>query len=213
MSTSTINGKSLKEMLLGGATMLSKHIEEVNDLNVFPVPDGDTGTNMMKTLRGGIGEISELDSLDASVVLNKFSHGAMFGASGNSGVILSRFFAGMSEAVAENSEIDVQTLVEIYKNGKYKSTAYPDKKAYPNLPHPPILPKDYIGDSLETDPHSGRRRLRHRGRHRCSGSCCSQHPSSAVGEKSPHRQEAAGHRQRPLQSGQRQHPPRLLLYL
>ena len=117
-----IDGKKFAEMLLGGASALSQHTQEVNDLNVFPVPDGDTGTNMMKTLEGGISEISSGDK-DVSVadVSKSFSHGVLLGARGNSGVILSQIFAGINEELSRHEVIDAHALAKAFKNGIKKS--------------------------------------------------------------------------------------------
>ena len=89
MEKEMINGTQYAKMLLGGATLLSEHVEEINDLNVFPVPDGDTGTNMYKTIEGGISEIGDGDVESIGAIAKCFAHGALLGARGNSGVILS----------------------------------------------------------------------------------------------------------------------------
>ena len=87
---------SVKNMLIGGYNELNKNIKTINELNVFPVPDGDTGTNMLKTLSGGLSMINS-EFLSASEVVNAFSNGAVYGARGNSGVILSEFFKGFAK--------------------------------------------------------------------------------------------------------------------
>ena len=117
-----IDGKKFAEMLLGGASSLSQHTQEVNDLNVFPVPDGDTGTNMMKTLEGGISEISSSQQ-DVSVadVSKSFSHGVLLGARGNSGVILSQIFAGINEELSQHNKIDAFTIAKAFQSGIKKS--------------------------------------------------------------------------------------------
>jgi len=116
-----IDGKKFAEMLLGGASSLSQHTQEVNDLNVFPVPDGDTGTNMMKTLEGGISEIASKEDASVADVSQSFSHGVLLGARGNSGVILSQIFAGINEELSHHSEIDAITLAKAFQNGIKKS--------------------------------------------------------------------------------------------
>ena len=116
-----IDGKKFAEMLLGGASSLSQHTQEVNDLNVFPVPDGDTGTNMMKTLEGGISEIASKEDVSVADVSKSFSHGVLLGARGNSGVILSQIFAGINEELSHHNEIDASNLAKAFQNGIKKS--------------------------------------------------------------------------------------------
>ena len=118
---SAIDGKKFAQMLLGGASSLSQHTQEVNDLNVFPVPDGDTGTNMMKTLEGGISEIASKEDVSVADVSKSFSHGVLLGARGNSGVILSQIFAGINEELSHHDEIDALCLAKAFQNGIKKS--------------------------------------------------------------------------------------------
>lgn len=91
-----INGLSYRNMLNYGMRNLNKHRKTVNKLNVFPVPDSDTGTNMVATIRNGLGSVSE-NCTELSVVSAEFANAVVFGARGNSGVILSQFFRGLSE--------------------------------------------------------------------------------------------------------------------
>jgi len=84
-----IGGLLLKKMARGGAGLLRSNADEVNKLNVFPVPDGDTGDNMRLTIESGISAIENLDSDDLAEVMKTLSHGMLLGARGNSGVILS----------------------------------------------------------------------------------------------------------------------------
>ncbi|MBO5338713.1 MAG: DAK2 domain-containing protein [Clostridia bacterium] len=116
-----IDGKSYSKMLLGGASALLEHAQEVNDLNVFPVPDGDTGTNMAKTLEGGIAKLSTDDTDSIGEASKSFSNGVLLGARGNSGVILSQIFAGINEELSKYDVIDAKGLAEAYKNGIKKS--------------------------------------------------------------------------------------------
>ncbi len=88
---------------------LKQHIEEVNSLNVFPVPDGDTGTNMYLTLQSAVGHMSEQDQ-DLGVVAAKIAKGSLMGARGNSGVILSQIFRGVGEALAHKKYLDTEGL-------------------------------------------------------------------------------------------------------
>ena len=128
MNKERINGTQYAKMLLGGAALLSEHLEEINDLNVFPVPDGDTGTNMYKTIEGGISEISsdEIESIGA--IAKCFAHGVLLGARGNSGVILSQIFSGICEKLSDHDVVDVKILADAYRNGI--------KKAYSAVQNP-----------------------------------------------------------------------------
>ncbi len=92
-----LGGKMYSAMLRGGAAQLRANAKEVNDLNVFPVPDGDTGDNMCMTIEGGVSALAGIDTDDLSAVAKTLSHGMLLGARGNSGVILSQFFAGMGK--------------------------------------------------------------------------------------------------------------------
>ena len=121
MSTEKLDGKTLKAMLIGGAENIRENLAEINDLNVFPVPDGDTGTNMTKTLEGGLSEITAIDSLSISEVMGKFAHGVLLGARGNSGVILSQIFAGIKEELQKFETVNAVDLCNAYKNGIAKS--------------------------------------------------------------------------------------------
>ncbi len=128
MSTTLLDGKKLKDMLIGGAENIRSNVAEINDLNVFPVPDGDTGTNMTKTFEGGISEISALDTDSIGGVMDKFAHGILLGARGNSGVILSQIFAGITEALKKYDTVTAKDLADAYKSGiekSYKSVMNP----------------------------------------------------------------------------------------
>ncbi|MBQ7344013.1 MAG: DAK2 domain-containing protein [Clostridia bacterium] len=120
MNTQKIDGKCYAEMLRGGTALLLRHSQEINDLNVFPVPDGDTGTNMARTMDGGLSELSsDIDSIGK--VSSDFTHGVLLGARGNSGVILSQIFAGINEELSHYDEVGARELVDAYKKGIAKS--------------------------------------------------------------------------------------------
>ena len=121
MSRQTIDGKCLAMMLKGGAKLLSEHASEVNDLNVFPVPDGDTGTNMTLTLEGGISRIGGDGSDSVADTFGKFANGALMGARGNSGVILSQMFAGINEELSLHETVDATALAKAYESGVKKA--------------------------------------------------------------------------------------------
>ena len=90
------NGKDLRDMFAAGSGWLEKSVDEVNAINVFPVPDGDTGTNMLLTLRSVIEEADRATDTTVGVMAKAMSHGALLGARGNSGVILAQIFRGMA---------------------------------------------------------------------------------------------------------------------
>lgn len=105
-----LGGLLLKKMAFGGAKQLSSNADEVNKLNVFPVPDGDTGDNMRMTIESGISEIESIDSDNIGTVMESLSHGMLLGARGNSGVILSQFFAGVANGLKSADKADPKTL-------------------------------------------------------------------------------------------------------
>ncbi len=123
MNTSTIDGKCYARMLLGGAATLALHVEELNALNIFPVADGDTGTNMLRTVEGGLLEGDGNTEESIGHVSDRFAHGALLGARGNSGVILSQIFAGINEGLKTHETVSVLELSEAYKKGIAKSYA------------------------------------------------------------------------------------------
>lgn len=96
-----IDGRLLKAALAAGAAQVAREAERINALNVFPVPDGDTGTNMRHTLRRAFDEIAVQDSENASVIAVNFAQGALMGARGNSGTILSQLLRGFADALGD----------------------------------------------------------------------------------------------------------------
>ena len=105
-----LGGLLMAKMAIGGAAELRHNADEVNKLNVFPVPDGDTGDNMRMTIESGIKAVENLDTDDLSEVMKVFSHGMLLGARGNSGVILSQFFAGTAKGLEGKGKADPITL-------------------------------------------------------------------------------------------------------
>ena len=95
----TIDGVLLRDMIVTGAAMLEKNREAVDALNVFPVPDGDTGTNMSLTMSSATKEVSQKEYLSAGEAAAAVAKGALKGARGNSGVITSQLFRGFSKAL------------------------------------------------------------------------------------------------------------------
>ncbi|MBI2887890.1 MAG: DAK2 domain-containing protein [Chloroflexi bacterium] len=102
----TYDGATLREMLREGTTWLEKNAQAVDALNVFPVPDGDTGTNMLLTMRAAMEEADGCPSSAASVMAQAVAHGALLGARGNSGVILSQILRGLAQGLAGKSSFD-----------------------------------------------------------------------------------------------------------
>ncbi len=123
MTTYRLDGKKYVEMLLGGAEFLSQHLDELNALNVFPVADGDTGTNMYSTIDGGLSAISALDTDNLCETMRLFARASLLSARGNSGVILSQIFAGISEGLSGCDSVDVTGLSKAYLQGIKNSYA------------------------------------------------------------------------------------------
>lgn len=101
--TSVFDGQDLKRAVMAGHAWLEQHRDAINALNVFPVPDGDTGTNMSLTMRAAVKEIAESDETAAYVIAEKLSRGALMGARGNSGVILSQILRGLSHGLDQKT--------------------------------------------------------------------------------------------------------------
>ena len=110
MIRSKINAKMLAKMFLAGAKNLEVKKEWINELNVFPVPDGDTGTNMTLTIMSAAKEVVNLQDEDMMTICKAISSGSLRGARGNSGVILSQLFRGFTKTIREYEEIDIPTL-------------------------------------------------------------------------------------------------------
>ena len=96
---SVFDGQDLKKALLAGAAWLEEYREAINALNVFPVPDGDTGSNMSATMQAAIRDIKDSQETSAGVIAAKLAHGALLGARGNSGVILSQTLRGLAQGL------------------------------------------------------------------------------------------------------------------
>ncbi|QQK78334.1 DAK2 domain-containing protein [Salicibibacter cibarius] len=109
-------------MFAEGAYVLDQHSERVDALNVFPVPDGDTGTNMSLTINSGVKEMKQGEDTRASAVAKHFSKGLLMGARGNSGVILSQLFRGFAKGIEKKDDVDGLALAAAFENGV--DTAY-----------------------------------------------------------------------------------------
>jgi len=112
-----LDGEMFANMVRGGAAQLRSNATEVNNLNVFPVPDGDTGDNMSMTIEGGVAALEGMHSTDLSAVTQKLSKGMLLGARGNSGVILSQFFAGMTKGLSKCEKADAHVLGHALEEG------------------------------------------------------------------------------------------------
>ena len=122
MEITTINAEKLSKMFLAGAKNLDAKKEWINELNVFPVPDGDTGTNMSMTIMLAAKEVSALDNPTMEQLAKAISSGSLRGARGNSGVILSQLFRGFCKVIKEYDTVDVSILCEACQ--KAVETAY-----------------------------------------------------------------------------------------
>ncbi|MDE5413009.1 DAK2 domain-containing protein [Alkalihalobacterium chitinilyticum] len=122
MSRKVIDASQLAQMFIQGGANLTKHAKVVDALNVFPVPDGDTGTNMNLTITSGVKEVRQAPVQKVSTVAQAFSKGLLMGARGNSGVILSQLFRGFAKGVEGKSSIDGKELAAAFELGV--TTAY-----------------------------------------------------------------------------------------
>lgn len=123
-----ISGSEFKSMLISAGNNLYNYYPEIDALNVFPVPDGDTGTNMNLTFTSGIKEIANIHSADIGEIAKAFSRGLLMGARGNSGVILSQIFKGISNVLEGKESVGPVTLAKAFASGKkvaYKAVMRP----------------------------------------------------------------------------------------
>lgn len=123
-----INNALLKELFVSGANNLVNNYKEVDALNVFPIPDGDTGTNMMMTIQSGVKEISNINAKSVGELATVFSKGLLLGARGNSGVILSQIFRGFGEKVKDKEVLTIKDFSDAFISGKdraYKAVLKP----------------------------------------------------------------------------------------
>lgn len=122
MKIEYIDGQLLKKLFFGGAAALERNKKLINDLNVFPVPDGDTGTNMALTVQSAVKEVKKINSDSVEKISKAMSTGSLMGARGNSGVILSQLFRGFANGLREQENIDTVALANAFKMGS--DTAY-----------------------------------------------------------------------------------------
>ena len=117
----TLSGETFSEMVISGYKAIKLQYQSINDLNVFPVPDGDTGTNMTATMNGGIMAMAKSDLSSISDVAHRLANGMLLGARGNSGVILSQFFAGVSEGLEGLESANAIQIASALRSGVNKA--------------------------------------------------------------------------------------------
>lgn len=128
MLIKTIDASVIKKCFLAGAGTIDANKEKINDLNVFPVPDGDTGTNMTMTIMSAAGEVSALEDPDMESLCKAISSGSLRGARGNSGVILSQLLRGFTKEIKKVDEVDVIVLTRAFERAvesAYKAVMKP----------------------------------------------------------------------------------------
>lgn len=121
-SKKPVDGQALKSLTAAGLNWLRTNQQTVNSLNVFPVPDGDTGTNMVLTMQAAYNEVANSSERNVGKMAHAIAHGALMGARGNSGVILSQLLRGFARALDNQSELDADKLVQAFFAGR--DTAY-----------------------------------------------------------------------------------------
>ena len=124
----SINGRDFYNMVVNASNRLSEESEFVNALNVFPVPDGDTGTNMSMTFKAAVKEIENMNSTSIGEISKALAKGALMGARGNSGVILSQILRGISKGLSGLEEADAGQMIVALKEGSdsaYKAVMRP----------------------------------------------------------------------------------------
>ena len=128
MELTIMNAAEFKKMFKAGADRLMQNVDLVNSLNVFPVPDGDTGTNMNMTFQSGVAKMQEGSSQKVHDLALNLSKGLLMGARGNSGVILSQIFRGFYQAIKDEEELDSQSFTNAFLGGvesAYKAVMKP----------------------------------------------------------------------------------------
>ena len=114
MELFTIDATLLKKIFLAGVKRLEQKKEWINELNVFPVPDGDTGTNMTMTIMSAANEVLAIDEINMHSLCKAISSGSLKGARGNSGVILSQLLRGFTKAIQDSESIDAKLLAKAF---------------------------------------------------------------------------------------------------
>jgi DAK2 domain fusion protein YloV len=117
MSTNQMNGILFRDLIINGSVKLKNNMNRINDLNVFPVPDGDTGSNMSATMSAGANAIRQSEEQSIGKVAKALSRGMLMGARGNSGVILSQLFSGIAKSLVDKDEIGVEEFSYALRSG------------------------------------------------------------------------------------------------
>jgi len=117
MSTTTMDGKLFRDLIVNGSVKLKNNMNRINDLNVFPVPDGDTGSNMSATMSAGANAIKQIEERSIGKVAKALSRGMLMGARGNSGVILSQLFSGIAKSMVDKDEVGVEEFSYALRSG------------------------------------------------------------------------------------------------
>ena len=117
MQSATLDGQTFKKLLSGGAANLQQNSKTVDDLNVFPIPDGDTGENMSRTIRGGLSDLEGYGGNSIYEAASILADGMLLSARGNSGVILSRLFYGVAKGLEGKKEATVGDMAAALKSG------------------------------------------------------------------------------------------------
>ena len=157
MAINTIDAKLFAKMFLAGARNLESKKEWINELNVFPVPDGDTGTNMTLTIMSAARDVAEMDAnndLDMKSLAKAISSGSLRGARGNSGVILSQLFRGFTKVIRDCDTIDVPLLAQAGERAvetAYKAVMKPKEGTILTVARGASLKARELADAGETD--------------------------------------------------------------
>ena len=117
-NTLRYDGKHLKGMLEAALTLIERNIESINDLNVFPVPDGDTGTNVYFTLKGTVEAVNQSSDTSLENVASAIAEGSLMEARGNSGVILSQVFGGIAAEIGTSTNFSASDLAASYQTAR-----------------------------------------------------------------------------------------------
>ncbi|MCR4751252.1 MAG: DAK2 domain-containing protein [Eubacterium sp.] len=163
MAADTLNAELLSRMIVAGAQNLDLKKDWINELNVFPVPDGDTGTNMTMTIMSAVKEIGALTDMNMKDLCKAVSTGSLRGARGNSGVILSQLFRGFTKTVREKNEIDIPLIADACERAvetAYKAVIKPKEgtiltvakgmaEMARKLENDPMTMEDYMASILE----------------------------------------------------------------
>src|SRR5450759_369529 len=116
-SVQSLDGPGVRQMFAAATAWLERNKEQVNAINVFPVPDGDTGTNMFLTMRSTMEEAQSCGEAGAGAMMAAMAHGALMGARGNSGVILSQILRGAARATKDAPTLDARSIADAFREG------------------------------------------------------------------------------------------------